>query len=548
MVRFVLVGLLGCSGGPIETLEGTFEPEIEGLEEGDRQTCAPASTPSYALGDFGEGWRFAPDFHTPQWDVRFGARGVVVADFDVDGVVDVIVPQTHERARLLLGTGDGGLVPGGTVDVVGAAGGSAADIDGDGDLDAFLYSQADPRREVPEGAVEGPVLLVNDGGGSFEVRPQPGWEDDFLGCGGSASWADVDLDGDLDLYFGRLGRIQDGAYQPCPSRFLLNDGVGGFEDASDRLPPDAQAIRVMASGFHAFDGDPEPELYLVADAQFENNPDDVEVPIAGNLLLDWRGDAWEVRPAPGLELAIAGMGLGAADLNDDGLVDVAVPDVGAVPLLLSRAGDGDVRDAWRDVAASWGLQPDVGNGQIVAWGGEFADADNDGQQDLVVTYGAIRGSQGFRQPDDLYRNTGEAFRRQGAAWGYADDRPNRGVVVADVDGNGMVDLVTRELGGHVLVHRAPCHEGAWLSLSLRQPGVPNGFGVGAKVVVLAGGERFVRWVSAGSTSFASGGPPTVHVGLGAHEAVDAIVVIWPDGEGQAWAGVPARQQITLTRQ
>lgn len=543
MRRIITLGWLVACSGDIVTAEGRFAAQERGLSEGGPvDACRPAEPPRFSVDDYGDGWTFAADFHLPSWDIRFGARGLVVADFDGDGWVDLLVPQTHEPARVLRGRPGGGFVlDPNPVLVRGAVGGSAADIDGDGDLDAFLYGQADPRRELMPGEVEPPALLVNRGDGSFVVEPRPEWEAGFLGCGGSASWADVDLDGDLDLYFGRLGRVQEGAYSPCESKFLLNDGAGGLVDASDTLPPDAQAIRVMASGFHQFDEDPEPELYLVADALFENAPPEVEVPVAGNLLLDWSGSAWELVPSTGLELVIAGMGLGAADLNDDGLTDVAVPDVGQVPTLLSGGG------AWTDIADSVGLVPSRDAGQSVAWGGEFADVDNDGRLDLAITYGAIPGSRSFRQPDELYRDTGSGFAPAGASWGYDDERPNRGVITADVDRDGSIDLITREIGGHVLVHRGLCAEGAWLGIDLVQAGA-NPHAVGAKVVVTSGQDRFVRWVTAGSTSFSSGGPPSLHVGVGMRRRVDSIVVIWPDGTGQAWRGVPTRQHLVITRQ
>ena len=51
---------------------------------------------------------------------------------------------------------------------------------------------------------------------------------------------------------------------------------------------------------------------------------------------------------------------------------------------------------------------------------------------------------------------------------------------------------------------------------------------------------------AGSTSFSSGGPPVVHVGLGEASSVDRIEVRWPNGERTAHPGVEAYQRVTVS--
>lgn len=534
----VPVLVFACTAGGGTTIDPIpLDPRIEATPLVCEEPRGPEDPP-WTRTVLGEDWRFAPDYHTPAWDLRRGGRGVIVADLDGDGILDLVVPQELEPTRVLLGVGDGTFAQGTMLPeedgVRGAIGGSAADFDADGDTDVFLY-----------GLVDTAVMLVNRGDATFDAVPHPEWDDPtFPGCGGSASWADFDLDGDLDLFYGRLGKAQGEVYTSCAKRMLVNAGGGVFLDESDRwLGADVQELRVLASGWHQFDDDPWPELYLVADAVMENLDSGGAAPTIGSdLLYDNDADGLRRKEVPSLELAIAGMGLAAGDLQPDGLVDLMIPDVDRLFVLVGVSGD-----VWIDYAAAWGLTPEPSIGQSVAWGGEWADLDADGLQDLLVTYGAIPGGS-KEQPDEVHRALGAEgpFERVGAAWGWDDPEPTRGFVVADLNGDGWLDVVKRELGGVVMVDTSRCGAAATLVVSLRgEAGNPQA--VGAKVRIEAGGVEQVRFVTAGSTSFASGGPAEVHFGLGDVEVVDELEVTWPDGGVSSYGAVEARQRLVVGR-
>lgn len=121
------------------------------------------------------------------------------------------------------------------------------------------------------------------------------------------------------------------------------------------------------------------------------------------------------------------------------------------------------------------------------------------------------------------------------------------MIATDLDGDGTIDLVRPEMGGEITVDRGRCLAQGWLEVRLHQDGA-NAAAIGAQVVAIAGRDRWWRMVSAGSTGFASRGPPDLHFGLGPHDAVDRLEVTWPDGETLAIDGpIPARRKLDVTR-
>jgi hypothetical protein len=547
-------GPLGCTDGDTSTsdpLISSVSGPITCADPTARETAPLAPEQRTVLGD-GGAWRFAADYHTSTWDLRWGGRGVVVADFDGDGLLDIIAPQTLEPTRLLLGNADGTWTERELPEadgITGAVGGSAADFDGDGDLDVFLYGLL---KSLDPGATDAgvpPVLLVNDGTGTFTGESHPEWEEpEFMGCGGSASWADFDLDGDLDLFYGRLGLVREvEGYVPCRKRLLENQGDGTFVDVADTwFGDDIQQLRVLASGWHpAWDGDHWPELYVVADAILEGTDPELVPPGMSNLLYDNGPQGLGRLPLPSIEKRLAGMGLAAEDLDADGIVDVLVPGVDELPLLVSTSPT-----VWTDHADVWGAIPDGTRGQSSGWGGEFADLDNDGNLDLVLTFGSF--ANATPEPDEIYRWTGPppaeddggGFEPVGEAWGFSDDAPNRGMIVADLDGNGWLDIVKREIGGVVWVDVANCGPEGWLEIQLDGPGL-NSRAIGATVRVDVGDTTWSRTIAAGSTSFASGGPPVAHFGLGDADQVDRIEVTWPDGTETTHGPQDTRQILKI---
>ena len=499
-------------------------------------------------------------------DLWIWAGGDIAADIDGDGWIDRLTPN-ELGVELYRGSEAGpfeavGQQVFGALDLSYGTGGSVVDYDGDGDLDVYVTRfQGDPGPEgmssfgEPYGKNR---LLQNRGDGTFDDVTDDAGVD---GCGYdvhsgetgccrtmASSWGDIDGDGDLDLFVGNYGWVDESGigqelFGPAEPSFLyLNRGDGTFEDVSDRLPQTFRDGYTYAGGFFDLNDDGHLDLYTVNDfgRNWPNHP-----------LLN-RGDGTFIDDHPvnttGLLLETTGMGLGIGDLNGDGIVDLAIPAWNKNHLMLSSSV------GWIDRAMA--TRFDLTGAQKVGWGSELADFDNDGDLDLVQQYGHVANENpqwenAFQQPDALYVNVGTPtaplFEDQAVAWGIADDGVGRGVVVADFNADGWLDIGKRDLAGPNVLYLSRCGDSSWVVIDLEDPSTLNRDGIGAKITVEAGGLRQVRWVVAGGTGYGAGAPPEVHVGLGSADVVDAITVRWPDGATSRAEAVPARRVVTLTR-
>jgi len=512
--------LLGCAGDDT----GEAAAAVEVVEHG-AVTCEDDR--SGAVFDRAELPGPSDGMAAYMYRYQFGAAGVVAADFDDDGWIDLFFPEVGPD-RLFL-NGEGGLQESALPeddDV--ATGGVAGDVDGDGDLDLYVTVFGGPNR----------LLLWDDGFSQAESGAEGGG---YHAAG--AAMADLDGDGDLELL--SLNHRDDealgegllaGDMPPGhPSELWFNDGSGGYTPGDIGEALSGSDTYAFAGGFHDLDGDRDDDLYAVNDFGYEAGP---------NVAL--ANDGGELSPMAGLDVALYGMGLGANDLDGDGIVDLAMSSWGVLMLLESGSG-------WANTAAARGLYP-VGDDRLLAWGLDLADLDNDGDLDLPVNFGFLMMPEDFAaeledtralvnptsQRDALYLNEEGSFSEVSEAWGVADAGIGRGVIAVDLDRDGTLDLVKRELDGAPIVYTSRCVDEAWLVVDLRWSS-PNTRAVGAKIEV---GDQS-RWVRAGGTSFASAGPPEVHFGLG-DDSEARLRVTWPDGLVSE-ATVATRQRVTLSR-
>jgi hypothetical protein len=471
--------------------------------------------------------------------------GVALLDYDGDGNLDVYLVQGGSFPPESPPSADGGdrlfrnLGGGRFEDVTertGLAGRSGfgfgvavGDFDNDGRPDLFVTRW---RRYA---------LYRNVGGGRFEdVSERAGLGGD-RGLPTSAAFADLDGDGDLDLYVchycswdaenPRICRDSlSGAIMSCnpielaaePDHLFRNDD-GRFVDVTREagiVDRDGRGLGVVAADL---DDDGRVDLFVANDMSanfFWKNLGGLRFEEAAELAGVASGGDGGYR---------AGMGVARGDLDGDGRVDLCVTNFfGEATAFFRDLGSGlfaDHADASGIAAAS---RPLLGFG-IAAF-----DANNDGRLDLATANGHVNDLRPhflFQMPAQLLLGIGrgrfrDASADSGACWGVP--RMGRGLAAGDLDNDGLVDLVLVSQNQPVAYfHNRTERPGRALTLRL-EGRESNRDGVGARVSVTAGGltlvgERF------GGGSYVSASDLRLHFGLGLARRVDLVEVRWPSG-------------------
>ena len=468
------------------------------------------------------------------------------------------------------------------------------DYDGDGDQDVLLVDGA----AMPGYEGEPPLsrLYRNDASARFvDVSIHSGIDVKGYGMGGTA--ADVDLDGDLDLYVTAWGSNQlfenrDGRFVDVTSRA----GVGGGE-----------AMWSTSAAFGDVDGDAYPDLYVANYVDFSL----AKNPICGHRELGLRSychpDVYDGQPdrffrnlgGGVFEDATSSAGFGDAkgkglgvifgDINRDGSVDIYVANDMTANYLFENRGDGTFEETglFSGVAFSDQGAPEAGMGvdladtdgdgfdelivthldmqsnalysssgsglfmdrrheaalanpsrMQVGFGVAFADFDCDADVDLAVGNGHIihnidqygTGST-YKQRNQVFRNDGTGRFELVEDAGFEAIHASRGLAIGDLDSDGDLDLVVNNLDEEAEVYENLTSSCAgWLAVDAA-PGVPPPLGIRAELVTT--NRRQVREMRSAS-SYLSQNASTLHF---AHPPEDAeLLVVWPGGRRQSFAG------------
>jgi enediyne biosynthesis protein E4 len=473
----------------------------------------------------------------PELEVFFDdiAAGVVLADLDDDGALDLYLPQIVGPNALYWGRGDGTFEEGAPgpdaarTDQLDASA-STADFDGDGDLDLVVSGT---------GTL---ALLRNEGDRTFEDVTAAFGIAPRHGSPGTTAWADFDGDGDLDLYVGT--NQGDGSY-PAPESLWRNDG-GTFTDllagrlAIDDLP--SLGLHAIASDL---DGDGDADLLAVHDG----GPVFTPTRFWENAGTDDAGDpVWLDRTADTGTAGIDfGMGAALADLDGDGQDDLVTSDIGAMGVF-RRDGPW----SWIDVRASWtpGLPEEKTD---VSWSVVPLDLDGDGRPGLLITYGSL----GFpdvvpdvEHADYFLRGDGEGseftMSRSPDVFPSPPTESSRGVGVGDINGDGTPDVVIGRIRAATSILTTRCTDSARLVVDLRDDGSDNRFAVGARVSV-QGDRSTSADVRAGGIGTFSGSGPTLYFGLGGASETETLTVRWPDGVEETFTDVCANCRVRIDR-
>lgn len=396
-------------------------------------------------------------------------------------------------------------------------------------------------------------LLQNTGRGTFVDVTQRSGLGKREAFSTSAMWVDIDRDGLLDLFVCNYVRWSeehdvycslDGrrkayctpeAYRGNTCWLFRNRGNGTFEDITASSGIFDSSSKALGVALVDDDQDGWPDIFVANDTQpnrlYRNlrNGTFRDVALRSQVAVSEDG------------AARAGMGVDAADFDNSGHSGLLISNFeGEMLSLYRRRANG----LFEDVAARTGVGP--ASRDSLGFGCAFADLNLDGLLDIVVVNGHIddtvrniRGHVGYAQPPDLFLNNGDGtFRNAGTEVGAAFSRPRvgRGLALGDFDGDGDVDLLVTTNNGPAVLLRNDQLAGN-RSLRFHLTGTrSNRDAIGATVRLYLGGMVQTRTVRSGS-SYLSQSELPVTFGVGRHDRADRVVITWPTGRTEEFAGL-----------
>ncbi len=483
--------------------------------------------------------------------------GVALLDFDGDGWLDIYALQGGTFPppagpapfgdRLWRNRGDGRFedvtVASGLARLPGGYGHGVAvgDYDNDGRPDLFVTRWRSY------------ALYHNLGLGRFEdvtTRAGLGGDRDWPT---SAAWADLDNDGDLDLYVchylkwdsvnptichqpgapeGGRSYCDPRRFEALPDHVFRNDG-GRFVDVTEKtgwVDHDGRGLGVVAADL---DDDGKIDLFVAND-------------MSANYFLRNRG-TWRFSEE-GLESGLAsgaaggylsGMGVACGDFDGDSRLDLAVTNfVNQSTTLYHNHGGGTFSERSTEIGLAAATR------HVLGFGLAALDANNDGRLDLVQANGDVedyRPEMPYEMRPQLFLGDGtgrliDVSELAGPPWQVPSIA--RGLAIGDLDNDGRTDVVIISQNARLaLLHNQSASQNQFLTLLLEGT-ASNRDAVGARVTVTADGRTQVA-ARFGGGSYQSASDQRLHFGLGRARVVDRVEVTWPSGRRDCYQGLAA---------
>ncbi len=486
--------------------------------------------------------------------------GCAALDFDRDGKVDIFAPgggafsegsQINGQASSLL-RANPALKWESVADAAGCSisrfyshGCTVADADSDGFADIVVTGYG------------GLQFFKNLGDGTFvELAADTGLNDKLWSS--SAGWGDLNGDGFADLYVAHYadwsfannpacpGAGPDGRdvcppreFQPLDDALYLNNADGSFLESSQAsgLVPGGKGLGVLLGDF---DQDLDTDIYVANDTtpnflyQNDGTGQLTEIGLASGTALDDRG------------VPNGSMGTATADFDGDGLPDLWVTNFEMETFGLYRnRGQCQFQHVSRDSGVNA-----IGS-RLVGFGTVAEDFDLDGDVDIVVSNGHViyypTGGETAQVPVYLENQGNGVFRKisPGQDEGYFQTKHvGRGLVTADINQDGRVDLIASHLTGPGSVLR---NETATTgsSICVQLVGVTsNRDGLGAIVILITTAGEQVRQQTGGG-SYLSQNEALLHFGVPLQQEITDLTVVWPSGKRQAFL-LGGRRNVKMT--
>ncbi len=528
--------------------------------------------------------------------------GVAIGDINNDGLEDIFFSGNNVPSKLYLNKGD--LKFEDISDIAGihtnrwCAGASMVDINQDGWMDLYISVSGSGTSEQKQN-----LLYINQQNNTFQEAAQAyGLADDSQNM--HASFFDYDGDNDLDVFMivnpvdysmSNVNNIKERALNGealSTDKLYRNEGNGIFKDVS-------REAGILIEG------------YSLGVATADINQDgwtDIYVSndfLTNDILYVNNGDGtFSNKAAEYLNhTSFAGMGSDISDINNDGLLDIMVVDM--LPEDNYRRKmiiPGSSYDRFQ-LTLDMGYEPQYTRntlqlnngdntfseiGQLAgidqtdwSWSSLFADFDNDGDKDLIVTNGFLRdvgnldyisyqrknnspfGSKkeqyasrlkeiqnlgAVQIPNYIYENRGDlSFQKRTKAWGLNQASNSNGAAFADLDQDGDLDLVINNVNDKAFIYEnktSQIHANNYLKIRF-QGSETNRSGIGTKVTIFSNGQQQFAQHSL-YRGYESTVSQEMHFGLDTLHLIDSIQVTWTDGKTALLKDIAVNQTITLS--
>ena len=451
--------------------------------------------------------------------------GACMLDVTGDGQMDLVLMQTGTQAiRVLHAKGDGSFEEWDAAAAgLKAAGNAVAcavgDYDGDGLND--LAVALDDRL----------LLFRNLGRGKFQdVTAEAGLTARNHPSG--ITFVDYDHDGDLDLFITGSG-LKPG---DAPNVLWRNNGNKTFTEWTEPTGLGGNGTTAAAI-LTDFNNDRAVDLAVTGDGAsplIYVNPREGKYPRqalfeAGQQVGESaNGQGGKLASQQVSELAknkgsmLSGtVGIAVLDYDKDGWMDIAVTHAGAPGLTLWRNVPGPENIGRRFERVELPLKD-----ALRGWGVTAIDIDNDGWIDLAAIVETKAGAE-----VRVFRNRGDgSFEDVSHVLGLDSVKLQapRGLIAADVDGDGAADLIVTQLNAPpVLLKNVGANKNHFARLDLTGF-ADNKTAIGVKVEAFANGH-WQKWELAGSSGYQTQAPPEILIGLGDAEGIDLLRILWPTG-------------------
>lgn len=552
-----------------------------------RKTQFKSVPPSESGVNFTNTLRESPVLNIITYEYYYNGGGVGLGDFNNDGLVDIYLSANMQPGKLYLNKGNMKFEDITTKAGVSAKKGwktgvSIADVNGDGFLDIYLCFSGPVDRERRTNQ-----LYINNGNLTFTEKAAVMGVSDS-GYSSQAVFFDYDRDNDLDLFVinhnNKNLRNFDASFvkkmiDPDAGDRLYRNDNNFFTDVTTQAGiisnPLGYGLGVSVSDLN---NDGWPDIYVTndyveEDYMYINNRDGTFTDKAKNDLG---------------HMSNFSMGCDVADINNDGFADVftldMLPEDNRRQKLLYMPDNyevynNQVQNGFHHQLMRNMLQLNNGNGTFSeigelsgvyctdwSWASLLMDFNNDGNKDLFITngYGRDMTNRDFvkfyanermkfirNEPSQnmfkllqeipttpvhnyLYLNNGALqFTDVSADAGFDKQTLSNGAASADLDNDGDLDLVVNHLNAPAEIFRNMLVEngdgGNWINFSLTGTGA-NKNALGAIVKVYASKET-ITLENTPVHGYQSSMLAPLHTGLPGN-AVDSVVVIWPDGKKQ----------------